>query len=265
MTTPKQPQNTHEDATVTPAYNTSIEDPNAEDNQLTRKQQWIIIAVIVALIAAIGVLIWKPWDSETDIENQVSVAPERSWNVDANSQQYLPEANIIAGKGKGTMTFPDNEQNGEPVSFKIVEVDTTDNGNGNSLIPPQEIDLIGHYVRTPKAGAEKPRGSAVYTSHVNYNGAVGVGSIWTSLKQGDPITFTDNDGNEHHYTVDGDPFRISKTSPDYVERTAQTVNDMESTDGKVVLVSCGGEFVGGALGYADNVIVVAHPVKRVEQ
>ena len=37
------------------------------------------------------------------------------------------------------------------------------------------------------------------------------------------------------------------------------VNDTDGTN-RLVLITCGGKFVGGALGYEDNIITVAEPV-----
>lgn len=222
----------------------------------------IAIIAVIALIAT--ALVWRPWDDP--MENQESVAPERSWNEEGTHQEFLPEAKVIQGQGISSMTMPDNEQDGEIVSFDIVSIDAVDNGTGGAtLAPPQDISKIGHYVRSPHAGEEEPVGSALYTSHVNYAGAVGVGSVWTSLRDGDAVTFTDEDGIDHYYTIAGDPYRLDKSDPDYVQRTAETINDMESTDGRVVLISCGGEFIGGSLGYADNVFVVAYPAEKAPQ
>lgn len=240
------------------------------DSAFTSMKNWItehqlVSAAIVAIIALIaGLLIWQPWSE--DWENQESVAPERSWNEEHTHQEFLPEAKVIQGVGISTMTMPDNEQGGKIVSFDIVSIDAVDNGTGGAtLAPPEDISKIGHYVRSPHAGEEQPVGSALYTSHVNYAGAVGVGSVWTSLKDGDSVTFTDAEGVDHYYTISGDPYRLDKSDPDYVQRTADTINDMESTDGRVVLVSCGGEFIGGPLGYEDNVFVVAYPTENAPQ
>lgn len=221
---------------------------------------WIIAIAGIASVPLIAGISWSLLSSDEPVE-QVSVAPERSWNNEGDSQEFLPEARVIDGVGESMMTMPDNEQGGESISFEVIGIDAVGGQEGATLAPPERIDQVGHYVRSPEAGADNPMGSALYTSHVNYAGKVGVGSVWTSLRDGDPITFTDGDGQESHYVVDGDPFRIDKSDPDYVEKTSNTINDMDSTDGRVVLVSCGGEFVGGALGYEDNVFVVAYPVE----
>ena len=40
----------------------------------------------------------------------------------------------------------------------------------------------------------------------------------------------------------------------------EAVNDAVG-ENRLVLITCGGEFVGGTLGYADNIIVEAIPVR----
>ena len=44
---------------------------------------------------------------------------------------------------------------------------------------------------------------------------------------------------------------------------SDVVNDTEG-ENRLVLITCGGKFVGGQLGYEDNIITVAEPVAPVE-
>ena len=67
------------------------------------------------------------------------------------------------------------------------------------------------------------------------------------------------DGQERTFRVTEAPYRLPKGSgfPD-------VVNDKEG-ENRLVLITCGGQFVGGALGYEDNIITVAEPVGEPEQ
>ena len=240
--------------------------PVTDRKKVNLSKPWMIGIASVLVLSLSGAGFWAlTHDDETEPLKQVSVAPERSWNEEGDSQEFLPEARVIEGQGESMMTMPDNEQGGTPVSFEIIGIDAVGSQDSATLAPPERIDQVGHYVRSPQAGEDNPVGSALYTSHVNYAGQVGVGSVWTSLVDGDPITFTDEEGKESRYVVDGNPFRIDKSDPDYVQKTSDTINDMTSTDGRVVLVSCGGEFVGGALGYEDNVFVIARPLETFDE
>ena len=71
------------------------------------------------------------------------------------------------------------------------------------------------------------------------------------------------EGSEVIVHVNGEDraFRVSEP-PEHVTKgdaLPEVVNQAEG-DNRLVLITCGGEFVGGQLGYADNVISVADPV-----
>ena len=65
-------------------------------------------------------------------------------------------------------------------------------------------------------------------------------------------------GQERTFRVTEAPYRLPKGSgfPD-------VVNDSQG-ENRLVLITCGGKFVGGELGYEDNIITVAEPVAPVE-
>lgn len=208
----------------------------------------------VALIAGGGVFGYKQFSDQPLTDVVPSRAAEGGY-----SQETIPEAKVISGSGKGNITTIDHEQNGKQVSFNVVGIDA-DKG---VLNPPEEIDKVGWYIGSAPFGVDG-HGSTVLTSHINYNGVTGVGALFTSLKKGDPITLTDSDGKEHHYTVSADPVNISKSSQDYVKQTMNTVNKTKG-ENTLVLVTCGGEFLPGSpLGYADNIVVTADPVPEAQ-
>lgn len=122
-----------------------------------------------------------------------------------------------------------------------------------ALIPPEDVSRLGWYASSTKPG-EGAVGSTVITGHVNHQTqGQGYAYYFTQLKEGDTVSVL-IDGEQHDYKVTKPPFRVAKNSGMPAE-----VNDTTGPN-KLVLITCGGEFVGGSLGYADNVFVVAEPV-----
>lgn len=109
------------------------------------------------------------------------------------------------------------------------------------------------YAASAKPGTSGA-GSAVITGHVNHQSqGQGYAYNFTQLKAGDEVSVL-IDGTTHTYKVTKPPFRVAKGAdmpPEVNQSTGEN---------KLVLITCGGEFVGGPLGYADNIFVVADPV-----
>lgn len=213
--------------------------------------------IATSLVVAIGGGGYLVHQSRAD-----DIIPTRASEGNA-SQGFLPEAKVIDGQGAGTIAVIDNEQDGKIVSAPMVGIDGIGTQEGASLVPPEDVTQVGYYVRSAPFGSDGA-GSSVITSHINYSGVTGFGAIFTSLKKGDPITVTSSDGVEHHYVVTEDPVNVNKSDPEYVRKTLNTINDMDGSN-SLVLVTCGGEYLGDGspLGYADNIVVNASPVKSL--
>lgn len=185
------------------------------------------------------------------------------------SQQNIPKAKTVPSAGKGTIAFKDN-QTGDMLSFETVGIEAKPNNNQGekTLLPPENISQVGWWVDSAYPGGVRPgedpsevnkrggSGTTVMTSHVNYDGIVGAGSSFASLKKGDPITVTDPEGKEHHYIMDADPIQVNKHDPDYLQKTNDTLN-REKGKNSLVLITCFGEYIGGATGYENNLIATA--------
>lgn len=133
-----------------------------------------------------------------------------------------------------------------PIDFVQLTVDGT-------LIPPEDVSRLGWYVESAVPGSTGEVGSTVITGHVNHQSqGQGFAYNFTQLNVGDTVTI-EVDGRPAKYKVTKAPFRVAKG-----EEMPAEVNDT-SGENTLVLITCGGEFVGGALGYADNIFVIAEP------
>lgn len=135
-----------------------------------------------------------------------------------------------------------------PIDF----VQLTDQG---SLIPPTDVSRLGWYSASAIPGEKGAAGSSVITGHVNeVDQGDGYAARFADLKAGDTVTVK-VDGESRDFTVSKDPIQVVKGA-----QMPEAVNDAVG-ENRLVLITCGGEFVGGTLGYADNIIVEATPVR----
>ena len=105
------------------------------------------------------------------------------------------------------------------------------------------------------AGLDAPAGAAVLAGHVNWGGRTGpFAELWRT-RPGQLITVTGREGTAWRYRVT-EVLTLSK------EELPARAPELFSQGGRhrLVLVTCGGRYVGGDLGYTDNRIVIAEPV-----
>lgn len=105
-------------------------------------------------------------------------------------------------------------------------------------------------------GLNAAAGATVFAGHVNWAGVTGpFAELWQD-QVGAVINVRDNAGNQLRYQVT-QVMTLNKT------QLPQQAPSLFSPTGpqRIVVATCGGEWVGGSLGYADNRVLVAYPVK----
>jgi sortase family protein len=104
------------------------------------------------------------------------------------------------------------------------------------------------------ADLNAPQGATVFAGHVNWGGRTGpFAGLWTT-KIGQEVTVVDGSGAAVTYRV-SQLFSLQK------DELPQRAADLFAQTGphRIVLVTCGGEWVGGEQGYAENRVVIADP------
>ncbi len=106
--------------------------------------------------------------------------------------------------------------------------------------------------KTPTDGV----GTTVIAAHAGSE-ETPIGPLYalTEARPGDEVTVTDEDGEEHRYEV-SEVEQLGKDGLDFApffERTG---------DHRLVMITCGGQWIAEESSYADNVIVIAEPVQR---
>lgn len=249
------------------AQTSNLDTYEAKRPLATSVRQWVsshkITASIIAGFTVLG-LVGGGYAVLTDNSDdpyshaREDAGPQREW-ADVRGQTELPEPRILDNVARGNMATVDNDADGARVEFSVVGVDGIGGVDGATLAPPQNVSQVGYYVRSAPFGSDG-EGTSVITSHIDFNGTVGAGSVFTSLVDGDPVTMTDDKGNEFHYQVTGDPVNLNKEDPEYVNKTMDSINRMEGKN-TLVIITCGGNYIPGSpLGYEDNIIIEAELV-----
>ncbi|WP_086789661.1 class F sortase [Crossiella equi] len=94
------------------------------------------------------------------------------------------------------------------------------------------------------------------SGHVNWRGRTGpFDELWRSAV-GQPVEILDAEGTRWTYRVT----EVLTLHKNDLPRHAERLFNARGAH-RVVLVTCGGDFVGGTDGYRDNRVVVAEPVQ----
>ncbi len=99
------------------------------------------------------------------------------------------------------------------------------------------------------------QGATVLAGHVNWKGVTGPFAELWQASAGTDVTVLDAAGAEHRY-------RISEVVTLHKDELPTRALDLFGPSGphRLVLVTCGGEWVGGQVGYDENRVVTATPV-----
>lgn len=97
-------------------------------------------------------------------------------------------------------------------------------------------------------------GATVLAGHVNWKGATGPFAELWDARLGDPVTVVEPGGATHRFRVR----QLVTLHKDELPARAQELFGQEGPH-RLVLVTCGGRWVGGRDGYEENRVVVAEP------
>lgn len=115
------------------------------------------------------------------------------------------------------------------------------------MTTPKDPDLAGWYEPGPTPGSQGP---AVIAGHVTWNGADAVFKGLDTLKAGDTVEVTREDGKTATFTVE----RVEE----YPKKEFPTLEIYKNLDhAGLRLVTCGGEFDADRHYYPNNVVVFA--------
>ncbi|WP_020670373.1 class F sortase [Amycolatopsis nigrescens] len=104
------------------------------------------------------------------------------------------------------------------------------------------------------AGLGARAGASVFAGHVNWNGRIGPFAELWNVQMNEQVTVVDSTGKSYGY-------RVTQLVTLHKDELPQRADALFAQGGahRIVLVTCGGRWQGGAGGYAENRVVIADP------
>ncbi|MFG2502617.1 class F sortase [Streptomyces sp. NPDC048441] len=127
------------------------------------------------------------------------------------------------------------------------ELETLGQNGGGAMTTPKNPDLAGWYEPGPTPGSQGP---AVIAGHVTWNGADAVFKNLKTMKAGDTVEVTREDGKTATFTVDRVEEHPKKEFP-----TLEVYKNIDHAG--LRLITCGGDFDADRHYYPNNVTVFA--------
>ena len=247
------------------------------DETQRRRSWWPIVAIVAVALVLLQLAIFafrndSDEPADTDVASEAPVgesvapseggAPEDAPEDAPGEQDPVPtDGGYVDPEGEQEVQYeaaPGQFQGIEGMALNvggdIAAVDPVQLTEAGALIPPSDVSRLGWYSASAVPGAEGAAGSSVITGHINYQGqGTGYAARFANMAVGQEFDVL-IDGTPRTFRVTQAPYRLPKGSDFPPE-----VNDATGPN-RLVLITCGGQFVGGALGYADNIITIAEPV-----
>ncbi|WP_073482153.1 class F sortase [Streptoalloteichus hindustanus] len=199
-----------------------------------RRGIWIGVAVVAVLV--VGSAVTFALVSRTD-EPLVAPAPPADTAVPAPATMSATPQ----GQPPGTIRLPGGG------TARLVRRELTADG---TLPIPEGLDEATWW----GAGLGAPAGASVLAGHVNWKGVKGpFDELWRAAK-GQVVEVVDQAGGRWSY-------RVTEIVTVHKNDLPGRAEALFGQDGghRLVLVTCGGDYVGGTDGYRDNRVVVAAP------
>ena len=215
-----------------------FDDSTASEEQPKKRSSLGLIligAAIFVVAAVVAVLIF------TGTSDPVVAAAPGQADTSTGQQAQAP---ADTGQAPGTVRLPGGG------TAKLIRKELTADG---TLPIPEGLDEATWW--GAKLGADQ--GASLLSGHVNWKGKKGPFDELWRLKTGQQVDVVDTDGGKWVYKI-GEVVTVHKT------KLAEQSEKLFGPDGphRLVLVTCGGEYVGGTDGYEDNRIVTASLVSR---
>ncbi|WP_326837607.1 class F sortase [Amycolatopsis rhabdoformis] len=205
------------------------------------RTKWVLAAVgaVVVAVLVAALLIFTGKDEPSLASGPASVPVPAAGAASGQPQDRSQGQQADPGKTPGTVLLPGGG------TAKLVEEPVGDDG---ALVIPQSLAEAAWW----GSGLGADHGVTLFSGHVNWKGHTGPFDQLWQVKQGQTVTVTDTAGGRWSYRVD-EVRTIHKSG------LAGESARLFSPDGphKLVLVTCGGDYVGGTEGYDDNRVVTA--------
>lgn len=214
--------------------------------------------LLIVELAAVGVARWSPSTTVAGVAHPTSVAavaepvkapapttqPSPTTAPTSSVAPPAPPAapTPVRPQPRGSIRLPD----GGTATLVRKEL-----GPDDALPVPDNLGEAAEW----GAAIGSAGGASVFAGHVNWGGATGPFAELWSARIDAPVTVVDAHGKTWTY-------HITQIITVHKDELPQRADELFSQQGspRVVLVTCGGEWIGGVTGYDENRVVIAEPV-----
>lgn len=209
-----------------------------------RRPRGRLAATLAGAVGLVGVVAIAAGIALSGGDGGEPSAQQRPASPEATTEAGQPVQPVFepAGQPPGTVQLPQ----GGTATLVRKELDPT----GTLPIP----DGVGDATWWG-AGLDAPQGATVLAGHVNWKGEIGpFNELWNAAPGG-TVSVRDEQGTDFTYRVSE---IATVTKEELPGRAAELFG--QGGEHRLVLVTCGGRFVGGDEGYTENRIVIAEPL-----
>lgn len=206
-----------------------------------RRSLFVVLAVAVIALVAVAVVVAGNLFTAPTTSTAADQPPPREAAAVAPQAPPAQPVHVPAGQPPGTVRLPQ----GGTAELVRKEIDRS-----GTLPVPDGVDEATWW----GAGLDAPKGATVLAGHVNWKGSIGPFEELWEARTGQPVTVVDDAGKEWRY-------QVSEVVTVHKDDLPARARDLFGQGGehRLVLVTCGGRYVGGDLGYDENRIVIATP------
>ncbi|WP_370947937.1 sortase domain-bontaining protein [Amycolatopsis sp. cg5] len=213
------------------------------------RKKWLAagLGLLAVGVLTTGVLVLQPEPTPkanvpiASIEPSAEPVPTPDPTV---ASKVAASVEAAPGQKPGTIMLPGGG------TAKLVRVEVTK----KAVLPiPQGLDEAAWW--GAKLGADK--GAALLSGHVNWAGKKGPFDVLWSMSNGQDVTVMDTAGGKWVYRVNS----VVTLHKNDLPKQARALFG-QSGPHRLVLVTCGGDYVGGTQGYRDNRVVTAELISR---
>ncbi|OQO89616.1 sortase [Saccharomonospora piscinae] len=213
-----------------------------------------LLAVFAVLATTAGVAVLR--SGATSEAGPPSPATEFRASVPAEAGEPAAEPDPAPTSRPTGPAEPPPDTPQPPGTVRLADGDTAGlvrtrlTGDGTLPIPPGTADVAWWGA---EVGAE--RGVSLLAGHVGWHGADGSFAALWRHRPGDEVTVRDTADRPWTY-------RVAAVRTLHKTDLGAHAPDLFRQDGphRLVLVTCGGDYLGGTDGYSDNLVVTATPV-----
>ncbi|WP_236789310.1 class F sortase [Amycolatopsis sp. GM8] len=233
---------------------------------MTRPSPVLVFIAGLPVVLAAGAMLWSPASPVTGTAHALPAPPAPVVQTAPVPTTTLPPPPPPPPPARSTAPAPPATSSrvpAPPAAPVVTQAPGTVRLPSGSTAQLVRQEVVGGVLPVPKglgeaawwgADLDATRGASVFAGHVNWGGHTGPFAELWHAQAGQLITVVAPDGRRAQYRISQlisvDKGELPQRAPDLFAQTGPH---------RLVLVTCGGEWIGGEQGYADNRVAIADP------